>query len=1161
MSEDLKRKLVRPAGRPTTKAERRGLLSVVMPVYNVETYLAEAIDSILGQSHRKLELILVDDGSTDGSPAICQGYVERDERVRLVEKVNGGLGAARNTGVRFARGEFLAFADSDDIVLPRAYERMVTSLQRSKSDLATGNVQRQQSGNRWQAWNQSRSHVQTRRSITVAQEPSLLFDTVAWNKVFRTDFFRRHAIHFPERKLYEDMAPMCEAFLLASGVDVVAEHVYVWRMRDEGDSISQRRIETSNLADKLEMIATVDGLLRAHGETTAMRDTFTFKTLDGDLWIYLRSIGAGASPAPEFIALLEAAVQRYWVGAPAEVKANTSQERRVLFELLAARRGSEIEEVRDWYLEHADALPLVVEDGRARIDRTAFPVSTDGLAVDVLDVTGERPLRATLTHASWSDRETLRLEGYAYIPAVTDGSQEIELLARATEDAPPHVVATTRCASPEANEWARDRTRPHDRDGFVAIVPLAPLIADLPHGEARTWSFAVRVRQDGLEQETPLDTIWRGGSCAVLGTTLANEQVSVRGVTDAGKPLRLVAKTDELRLRSLYVDGPAVVADTVSDVQLVAVSPDSKAVVPFLDNGDGPGVAAVFPSHPSRYWTTWKLKARDADGEHRPVSWIPQNRSHHRSGPFVAEFNQWGEAVVTERRETLLITSSRCEGDHLVIEGEYFDDQPADVEIGLEAGSAPLDHWTHVAVEGPRFTVRLPLHTEDGRGVERALPSGTYTVVARTVRTHDTRQVIVSAAGAVQMPLYFRTDAIRGQLERAALSRVTLKLQPPVPVPDLGRHALETHRRAFGASAVVEPSESVFFSVDMGAGAADSALAIHQEISARGLPLTSFWGVSDYSVQVPHGAVPVLKGTRTWYEALARARYVVNNYGGLDGLHPRDHQRQLQTWHGTALKHVGASEASAHHDAERRLRTIAAESSSWNAVVSPSPYMTELIRSEFLYEGPVLETGYPRNDRLARGDDRTSLHRRLGIDPQSRVLLYAPTFREDLRSGWTASMFEGLDLDRLSRLLGPEWTIVLRGHSFNARRSDGDRSRGRVLDLTRHHDVNDLYLASDVLVTDYSSVMFDYAVTGRPMHFFVPDLEAYARRRGMYMDLADIAPGPLVTSVGALARGIKKQDDLTDRYRTRYDHFRATYAPWDDGKAAARVVDLFFEES
>ncbi|RZI96066.1 MAG: glycosyltransferase family 2 protein [Microbacterium sp.] len=1132
-----------------------------MPVYNVETYLAEAIDSILNQSHRKLELILVDDGSTDGSPAICQSYVERDERVRLVEKVNGGLGAARNTGVRFARGEFLAFADSDDIVLPRAYERMVTSLQRSKSDVATGNVQRLQSGRRWQAWNQSRSHVQTRRAITVAQEPALLFDMVAWNKVFRTDFFRRHAIHFPERKLYEDMAPMCEVFLLASGIDVIAEHVYVWRLRDEGDSISQRRIETSNLADKLEMIATVDRLLSLHDETTAMRDTFTFKTLDGDLWIYLRSIGAGASPAPEFISLLEEAAQTYWVGAPAEVKANTSQERRVLFELLAARRGSEIERVRDWYIEHADGLPIVVEGNRARIDRSAFPVSTDGLAVDVLDVTGERPLRATLTHASWSDRATLRVEGYAYIPAVTDGSQQIELLARSADDEAPHVFATDRCASPEANEWARDRTRPHDQDGFVALVPLGPLVADVSRDNARTWSFTVRVRQDGLEQETPLDTIWRGGSCAVLGTTLPAPGISVRGATDANKPLRLVASTTEYRLDSVDIDGSVVAVHPDSEVELVATSTDTKAVVPFRTDGVRSGSAAVFPTHPSRYWTTWKLRARDSDGALRPVSWIPEDRAHLRSGPFIAEFNLWGEAVVTERRDTLLVTSSRCDNGCLVLEGEYFDDQPVDVEIGLRASSAHLDHWTPVVVDGTRFTAVLPLHAEDWYGIERALPSGTYSVVARAAQTKTEKQVFVSNSGAVDLPLHFRTSLLRGQLDRAALARLTLKLQPPVPDVDLGRYALEANRRAFGDRAVVEPSDSVFFSVDMGAGAADSALAIHREIVARGLPLTSHWGVSDFSVPVPPGAVPVLKGTRHWYETLARARYVVNNYGGLDGLHRRVHQRQLQTWHGTALKHVGASEARAQHDAPQRLATIAAEAAAWDAVVSPSPYMTDLIRSDFLFQGTVLESGYPRNDRLARGDDDSSLRARLGLDPETRVMLYAPTFREELRSGWTASLFEGLDLDRLSALLGPGWTIVLRGHSFNARRADGDRSRGNIVDLTRHHDINDLYLVSDVLVTDYSSVMFDYAVTGRPMHFFVPDLKAYARRRGMYMDLADLAPGPVVSTVAALARGLKKQDVLTQRYHRKYEEFRSTYAPWDDGNAASRVVDWLLAES
>jgi CDP-glycerol glycerophosphotransferase len=222
--------------------------------------------------------------------------------------------------------------------------------------------------------------------------------------------------------------------------------------------------------------------------------------------------------------------------------------------------------------------------------------------------------------------------------------------------------------------------------------------------------------------------------------------------------------------------------------------------------------------------------------------------------------------------------------------------------------------------------------------------------------------------------------------------------------------------------------------------------------------------------------------------------------------------------------------------------------------------MTSMIESEFLYTGDVLDSGYPRNDRLATAtpDDAVMVRDGLGLPRTAKVLLYAPTFRENQRRGWRAELFDALDLDRLMTLLGPDWYVLLRGHSFNARNDQLDRSRGRLLDATLHPDVNDLYIAADALVTDYSSTMFDFAVTGKPMAFFTPDLEQYVVARGAYFDLSEVAPGPLYPDVAHLGDALRDLEGLATQFAGRYAAFCERFTPWDDGKAAARVVDSFF---
>ena len=162
------------------------------------------------------------------------------------------------------------------------------------------------------------------------------------------------------------------------------------------------------------------------------------------------------------------------------------------------------------------------------------------------------------------------------------------------------------------------------------------------------------------------------------------------------------------------------------------------------------------------------------------------------------------------------------------------------------------------------------------------------------------------------------------------------------------------------------------------------------------------------------------------------------------------------------------------------------------------------------------------------------------------------------RDGWSASLFTGLDLEALTRHLGPDWVVLLRGHSFNARHDLTDRSTARVIDVTHHHDINHLYLSADALLTDYSSAMFDFCVLGRPILYFVPDLEQYVDARGVYFDLETVAPGPWCRTQADLHAALDELHDYDRRYSHRYSAFKERFAPWDDGKAASRVVEAFF---
>jgi CDP-glycerol glycerophosphotransferase len=324
------------------------------------------------------------------------------------------------------------------------------------------------------------------------------------------------------------------------------------------------------------------------------------------------------------------------------------------------------------------------------------------------------------------------------------------------------------------------------------------------------------------------------------------------------------------------------------------------------------------------------------------------------------------------------------------------------------------------------------------------------------------------------------------------------------------------------------------------------------------------WVISDGMARAPEGSVVLREGSREHYEALANARYVVANDHFPDWFRRRDDQTCVQTWHGTPLKRLGF-DVSAMHKTKRRFESHWAEQErNWQYVVSPNAFATPIMRHAYRLDGEMLETGYPRNDVLARADRDAAtqaLRARLGIPEGVRTVLYAPTYRDhviDRRGRYRLDL--NLDVDRLRAAVGEDTVILFRKHHY-VLDPVPVTADGFVRDVSAYPDGTELLLAADVLVTDYSSMMFDYANTGRPMLFFTYDLDVYRDEvRGFYFDFIKRAPGPLLKTSDQLAEALEDLDAVRDAHAQRYAEFAAEFCELDDGGAAGRVVDRIFAQ-
>ncbi|MFE6185921.1 CDP-glycerol glycerophosphotransferase family protein [Streptomyces sp. NPDC056465] len=1111
------------------------LLSVVVPVHNVEDYLEECLASLAGQTLRDIEFVLVDDGSTDGSRRIAEDFAARDDRFRCVHQPNAGLSAARNTGVaRTTAGvPYLAFADSDDIVVPDAYERMVASLESTGSDLATGNVWRLTAQGRQQAW-QYRWLTSDRLRTHITRDARLLADRVAWNKVFRRSFWDRHAFTFPVGRLYEDTPVMIPAHHLAGSVDVLHEHVYLWRVRE--GSITRRRTDIRGVRDRIAACEQVSAFLGVRDAAQRLR--YDISCLRDDFVYFLEALPMGG-PAyrSAFVedagAFLDRAGDAALAGLPAEA--------RIRWRLVRERRTEELLAVLQF--ERANGTGTFSVAGPPGRRRATHPGLLGGDGVPTRLGRGDLPAVARLVESSWGTDDRLRLRGYAYIRNLPAETARHSLKAALVREAggrrlravPVRTVRTDRATADSGQELHR-----YDYAGFEMTLDPERL-------GAGTWLVGVVVAGHGVVRRAALRAV---------GAAAAQPAVH-----DLGGGRRAVLAYRDGRLELTVTRPPAVAC--AHDGR-----PGALELTGRLHGGARPTALVLTREGAAPH--TCPVRCGDGDGfsARIPLAALaaePAPVSGTAGAPGPGSDGRWRAFLLTDGVRVPLAAAPGLAppayadaAGNLVVEvaGEPYVDRagPApDGGLRIEgtgAGPLVLRHGVlgaTVAVpaerrEGGRFTAVLAAPPEEGD----------WEVLL------DGRTVRAGAALAAALPM--GAAGARFHLDRRHGDRLTVHGAPPLGEAERSAYRQGRLRAAhYPAQRRLPLRDAVLYT---GEG---SPRAVHAELVRRSADAEHLW-VTDGSAgdagRVPATAVPVVAHSTAWYEALARSRRIVAAGQLPAWFERRPDQTVVQTWHGAPLGRFGLDLTGSLYADHQDLATLAHRSAQWSVLVSPSAFATPHLRRALAYGGEVLEAGSPADDLLCSpGRDKAAerVRRTLGIPDGHRVVLYAPTYRDHLAhppATGSAPLYRwdpALDLSALARSLDGRTTVLVRRHP---RVTGGVPADPALLDVSAHPDTTELLLIADVLVTDYSGLVFGFAHTGRPMLFHTYDLEHYRDTvRGFCLDFETRAPGPLLVTTQEVAQALRSTPASADLHADAYESFRQDHCGPADGGAARRVVD------
>lgn len=1167
---------------------RPARVSVIVPIHNVAAYLDACLESLAQQTLADIEVVMVDDGSTDESPEIAARFVDGDPRFRLLRQQNAGQGPARNTGIDDSNGEFLAFLDSDDVLPRNAYRALVAVLDRTGSDLATGNVRRLTSLGTPRATFLGDAFERERLGTHITRFPSLTVDRLVCNKVFRRSFWDHRGFRFPMGVRNEDIPVAMTAHYLAGAVDVLPETVYFWRRREAGDlSGSQRRIGEKALRDRVRAVDEVSRFLADRGMTEA-KYHYDRTVLGNDLRYFLDPLDtAGETERQLFLELANDFLDR--------------ADPRVLEQPLAIERLK-------WQLVRRHALPELLEVLRFQVEDLGerspiktrrgfdgdYPYRRDprlGIPGDVYRLDEELALVAKLEDIRL-DGETLRLEGYAYIDMIgapTRGAQSVQLTAVLQDSRRAVRLRTEAKHRPDVTAAAAQQFASLDWSGFAATLDVSRL-RRMRVRRTGNWTIEVAVRARGILRTSsrleaaplyPLPAVERAVGGVRLHAGLApnrelqvriyRKPVAVRSYSLEGGVLRLEGDAGSInagaglsvrrRDGSAILDYPLEIARIDGRASFIARVPLDE-FVPALETADriahsaehGEGIAwnffVVDDGRRRRLnldmdapLSTWTVGGREIAVQRTRYGGFTLVERSFRPVVTGVEWSPAGALILRGSfrgpiGKYVLVLRKHGNGEAHTASLEY-DGQAGRFEAALEPGSIDSLVGTHPLGAGQWEVLAAPANDRDAVPVSLMLDPHLLDVMPLTADIGDKR--FSFGVLGYQIPILDVSRDLNGD-ERGGFGQRRLRTA-----------FYQEQRRG-------ELRETILYDCFGGREYSDNPRAIHEELVRRGAPYDHLWIVRDGAFSPPPSATHVRELSKEYYEAYATARYVVANDCWSRGLVRRPEQTWLQTWHGSPLKRLGHDLAGWPKAAREYRRAVRQAGENWHYLLSAGELATPVLRRAFSPDASVLETGLPRTDLLLSPNrDRVALEvkRRLGVPTGKRIILYAPTYRDHLKTREAYRVGPLLDLAGVRAGLGAEDVVLFHRH----RRTVGAPPfhADGVMDVSTYPDATELLVVADVLVTDYSSAIFDYTLMRRPIIFFTPDLEVYRDDvRGFSIDFEREAPGPLLRTTDEVVDALRDIDAVRGASAQAYDLFAAAYAGLNDGRAAARVVDSLF---
>lgn len=1174
-------------GKPAASLQPPQLSVIVL----LTDYAADPIGtlrSLVGQKPSAMEIVVVDTSLSGVGRLQVREFARRDSRIEYLALPGARDEEARDRALVQCRAPYLMFLTAGDVVEKASLDIMYLSLSGTGSSFAvgmTGKLKGKTSTT--PAW-QTKLHAESRVATAISDVPEILLDAALVNKMFSRNFWTEATADVSLDREHWQYEVVPTLYARARSFDILD-----LKVANTSFDASVRTPARELLCD-LQYLE--DRLHRLESLAAAIHQVTTPEVYRR---LLSQELGNGLF---QFYEVVPRTGQAYWDRLHAAVSALSEgleldwdviriHNRLILSAVLADKR-EDVVRICSHRSDHGSSFPTqVTESGLlaqpAYLDELS---SYDPELLPCRDI--DLRLISKMTHFAWQADGRLEIGGYAYISSVDpiDGNLSIQV-SLVKSDSDETVALEVQRHTDSSIDWeSNDNWTSYSEAGFSAIVDPAVMLDGKGAAEPANWHVLLTLSAGGRTLEAPLTRRDLTGSTGQLpvGPMLGGSRMAVEmrpattGLTFVPVTPLYAATSVELTGRTLTLTVEARSAPTAAKVSIespkfgirktaTCLSVDGTQAVYVIE------VPALAAGAAATVEYEWDVRLDSGFKTPQPVAWTEDSAElearSDQTRSLRLGLTGYGFLRLEERKSRVIATTVEVSADGRTLRIEGTADLPVikAPRFVLSSGKAVIPATDAVLTvrtnDGSNaFTADFLLPQNPWDGAEVMPEAGAYSVrfVPPGIADHLGHWFPTSSGLQTQMPRRIEADRLEVGVSRSPKNAaLTIHLRPPFAADEIGRFAQQKLRTPVSAGGDTELKDAILFMCFGGRRATDSPRRLQEEFLRRGSQWPMYWAVADYSVPVPAGAQPVLIGSRLWYELLSSSRILINNNNFPFYFRKREGQLYFQTWHGTPLKKLGNDVARTNFSLSY-WNLMWREAEYWDALLAQNDYAAGVLAQCFGFEGRVVAEGYPRNDSLTperMEKDRPAIRQRLGIPEGKTAILYAPTWRDDAKNASKQyEMVTYLDFEMAQQQLGDDYVLLLRGHHNIA----GQRQTAAnqfVIDVTEYPEVNDLYTAADILVNDYSSVMFDFCVTGKPIIFLTPDIAQYRdETRGFYFDLEEMAPGPLHNTTNEVVRSIKDITSVSRSYASKYAEFVEKFAPDCDGAATERVFDAIWPD-